>query len=118
VNRAPGWVIDLLGLCLHQDMQTVRDSLDCRSVSDIFDRFTAEAAEPEDVVGYSTIEVQAMAEAVDWLSSKHLAHWQAINRQLRPWARMYGMVDDRRLAEEGAQMLAAFVDNYMKGRGF
>ena len=116
-RRAPDWAIDLLGLWIHQDMQEMRAALECRSVSDLFERHTGSVAEPEEVVGYSMLEIRAMGDAVEWLRREHLAHWLALNRQLRPWL-CEGDPPDRVLAEEGAQMLAEFVDKCMKGGGF
>jgi NAD(P)-dependent dehydrogenase (short-subunit alcohol dehydrogenase family) len=48
-RRAPDWAIDLLGLWIHQDMQEMRAALECRSVSDLFERHTGSVAEPEEV---------------------------------------------------------------------
>lgn len=110
---APSWVRDLLGLWAERDWHDARMPLGLPTVSPMFAKGLAFAPDSEDVGGYSSAEVQAMAAAVEWLRAHHPDHWRAVSRSIRPWARreLPKTDEDDKLVAEAMKLLEKYVDD-------
>lgn len=100
VRLEPVWVEDLLGLVQSDDWRESRERLGyptvCRTFRDYVGGDDGDGA-------YSSLEVQAMRDGVEWLSSHRPQHWQALRTH------MTGGVTCCH-AREAARLLEKFVD--------
>lgn len=110
---APDWVKDLLGLLAAKDWHDAQMPLGLPTVSPMFKALGSH--HEEDVGGYSTLEVQTMAEAVEWLRLNHAEHWRALSRSIRPWTcqDLQKTDNDEQLVAEAMKMLEKFVDDVL-----
>lgn len=111
--KAPAdWVKDLLGLWAERDWADAQIPLGLPTVSPMFAKAIGVSVETEDVGGYSSVEIQAMALGVDWLQREHYEHWRALSRMIRPWTRrdLPKSDDDDRLVIEALHKLEKFID--------
>ena len=108
------WVKDLLGLWAGKDWRDAHMPLGLPAVSPMF-RHAIGSQPEEELSGYSTVEVKAMAEAVDWLSEQYPDHWRALSREIRPWTRrdLQKTDNDEQLVAEAMKFLEKYVDDVL-----
>jgi hypothetical protein len=112
MSKLPDWVIDLVRQCASDDWSGVDRELDYPKVSPMFARLLPEMAETEEVTGYSSLELKACREGIDWLSKEHPAEYASLTWEFQRWKRKHmGRPDqhDANLQRAGA-LLAAYID--------
>lgn len=115
IRLQPEWIGELLGHWAKSDWAEARDDLGYPRVSPMFAKAVGTSFESEDVTGYSSAEMRAMAAAVDWLHLTHYEHWRALSREFRGWTRktLDAKEGDRERVLEAARMLADYIDNVL-----
>lgn len=110
---APDWVRDLLGLWAERDWHDAQMPLGLPTVSPMFARGMGISSDSEDVGGYSSAEVRAMAAAVERLRETYPDHWRALSRAIRPWTRrdLAKTDEDAQLVAQAMKLLEKYVDD-------
>ena len=113
IRIQPDWCGELLSMWAAKDRSDTHGDLGFPSVSPMFAKTTAFAAEAEDVEGYSSAELRAMTAAVEWLHLTQPDHWRALSREFRQWTRrdLPEKPNDRELVLEAGRMLAKYIDD-------
>lgn len=112
----PDWIDDLAQQWAREDWRDLDYELGYPSVSPMWRRI-ADVSSVDDMEGYSSAEIRAMAIAMDWLHMEHPDHWRALARQLRPHLRraLPATERDAELADAAGAMLAKKVDQLLDG---
>lgn len=115
IRLQPEWVGELVSMWAARDWADAQQDLGFPTVSPMFAKSMGTAFEAEDVTGYSSAEVRAMAAAVDWLKLVHPDHYRALSREFRTWTRrtLEAKDGDRELVLEAGQMLAEYIDKVL-----
>lgn len=77
------WVTDLVGRVAHEDRHDIRAELGYPSVANGFKRTTGESVDALDVGDYSSTEVKAMAQAIEWLRVENRAYYDVVRAYMR-----------------------------------
>lgn len=112
IRIEPDWCGELLSQWARSDAVDARDDLGFPTVSPMFAKAIGTATEFEDVTGYSSAELRAVAAAIDWLQLRHPEHWRALSREFRTWTRrtLEAKDGDRELVLEAGKMIAKYID--------
>lgn len=115
IRIEPDWVGELLGQWASKDWSDARDDLGFPAVSPMFSKAVGTSFELEDVTGYSSAELRAVAAAVDWLQLRHPDHWRALSREFRTWSRrtLEAKEGDRERVLEAGRMLEKYIDDVL-----
>lgn len=108
----PEWVADLVRMCSASDWSGLDASLGHPSVSPMFARLIPDLASTEDVSGYSSAEMQACKEGLEWLSDAHPDAYAALAWQFQRWRRKFApqQQDHGVLVQRAATLLAQYID--------
>jgi hypothetical protein len=81
----------------------------------MFAKAMGTVTEFEDVTGYSSAELRAVAAAIDWLQLAHPEHWRAISREFRTWTRrtLERKDGDDQLVLEAGTLIADYIDKVL-----
>lgn len=111
IRLQPDWVNELAHHWARGDWSQVDHELGYPTVSPMFKRVSG-VDSSEDVTGYSSAEVLAMAAAMEYLHLRHYEHWRALARLLRPHLRdtLPGKEGDAALAIEAGRLLEKYID--------
>jgi len=112
MNIEPLWVADLIRMCAADDWSDVDHALGHPRVSPMFKQFLPEPAESEEATGYSTCEMRACREGLEWLSHTHPQLYRALALQFYSWRRRHleRTADHEALVQRAAALLAEYVD--------
>jgi hypothetical protein len=115
IRLQPEWVGELVSMWAAKDWADAQSDLGFPTVSPMFAKAMGTVTEFEDVEGYSSAEVRAMAAAVEWLKLTHEDHYRALSREFRTWTRrtMAAKDNDNQLVLEAGRMLAEYIDNVL-----
>jgi len=115
MTTPPDWVRDLLGMWAHKDWVDAQHDLGFPTVSPMFAKAIGSGVSAEDVTGFSSAEIRATGEAIEWLQLEHHDHWRALSRELRPWTRrtLERKDGDEVLAIQAAWMLEKKIDDML-----
>ena len=115
IRLQPDWVGELVSQWAASDWAAAQQDLGFPTVSPMFSKAMGSVTEFEDVTGYSSAELRAVAAAIDWLQLVHPEHWRALSREFRTWTRRTlkrGDNDDALVLEAG-KMIAEYIDNIL-----
>lgn len=106
------WVGDLVRQCAADDWSGVDRDLDYPRVSPMFARLLPEMAETEDTSGYSSLELRACREGIDWLSKAHPSEYAALTWEFQRWKRRHMSKSDDHdaLLQRAGELLASYID--------
>ena len=112
IRLDPPWIGELLGQYVRSDWDDARDEMGYPQVSPMFRKAVGTSWECEDVTGYSSAEMRAMAHAIEWLQAEHAEHWRALSREFRHWTRstLPAKPGDDDLVMQAGRMLAEKID--------
>lgn len=115
IRLDPPWIGELLGQYVRSDWDDARGELGYPQVSPMFRKAVGSSFELEDVTGYSSAEMRAMAHAIDWLQTHHAEHWRALSREFRHWTRstLAAKPGDEQLVLEAGILLAKKIDDML-----
>lgn len=104
-QKAEWWVFDLVRQVGQQDRQDISDALGYPRVANGFRKTLGEAAEALDVGGYSSTEVAAAAQALEWLKAEFREHFDCVREYMRA-----GRVNDDFLLAQSMVLVGQKVD--------
>ena len=115
IRLEPAWLGELLAHYVRSDWDDARGELGYPQVSPMFRKAVGSSFELEDVTGYSSAEMRAMAHAIDWLQAQHAEHWRALSREFRTWTRstLPAKPGDEQLVLEAGILLAKKIDDLL-----
>lgn len=111
----PSWIADLVRMCAADDWSDLDNTLGHPRVSPMFKRLLPDLAEAEDVTGYSSAEMRACREGLEWLSRTHPELYVALAWQFQRWRRKHLDRTDNHdaLVQQAASLLAGYVDKVL-----
>lgn len=115
IRLQPDWIGELVSMWAAKDWSDAHGALGYPTVSPMFARAVGIVTESEDVTGYSSAELRAMAAAIDWLQLHHPEHWRALSREFRVWTRstLPRQDGDDALVLEAGALLAKYIDEIL-----
>lgn len=115
IRLQPDWVGELVSQWAASDWNAAQQDLGFPTVSPMFAKAVGTVTEFEDVTGYSSSEMRAVAAAIDWLQVVHPEHWRALSREFRTWTRrtLERKDGDDQLVLEAGQMIAEYIDKVL-----
>lgn len=113
IRIEPDWVGELISLAAKDDWSEATSGLDYPPVSPMFRKLLPGLAESDDVTGYSSAELRACKEGIDWLSREHPAEYAALAWEFQPWRRKREPRRDghAELVQRAGSLLAKFIDD-------
>jgi hypothetical protein len=108
----PDWLGELVSICVSDDWRGAQTELTWGEVSPMFRRLLPELAQSEDADGYSSLEVRACREGIEWLSTNHPAEFGALCWQFWDWKRKHltRAENHDELLQRAGKLLADYVD--------
>ena len=115
IRLQPEWIGELVSQWAAKDWVDASHDLGFPTVSPMFAKGIGSSFEFEDVTGYSSAELRAMAAAIEWLHLRHPDHWRALSREFRTWTRrtLEAKPGDDALVLEAGQMIADYIDKVL-----
>lgn len=115
IRLQPEWVGELVSQWAASDWAAAQQDLGFPTVSPMFARAIGTVTECEDVTGYSSAELRAVAAAIDWLQLAHPEHWRALSREFRTWTRrtLERKDGDDQLVLEAGTLIANYIDEIL-----
>ena len=115
IRLQPEWIGELVSMWAAKDWLDSQDELGYPQVSPMFAKAVGTVTESEDVTGYSSAEMRAMAAAIEWLHLRHPEHWRALSREFRQWTRatLERREGDDVLVIQAGEMLAKYIDEVL-----